>query len=247
MNAIIEFINAGGRTLRRVCPAHASAIGGVDRASVRAGSGPAQKGARNDSLRGLDAGAGEIGAAAVAGLTDGRGLLAACENGGKYVQAAPVTVSGSGGNDLSTLHPSARGASSKRSLAGMALTGAGNLFCWFGWRWRWEWRFGWSGDWRMVVRRDPAKHRSPEAVRVLLESCRNQLGIKRIIPVRCAAIGSPAICGVLRPVILIPPALAENLDKAEMRSVLLHELAHFKRGDLWVNHVQIVLQIALLV
>ena len=77
----------------------------------------------------------------------------------------------------------------------------------------------------------------------MLESCRRQLGIKRVIPVRCAAIGSPAICGVLRPIILIPPALAENLSMSEMRSVLLHELAHYKRGDLWVNHAQIFLQI----
>ena len=84
---------------------------------------------------------------------------------------------------------------------------------------------------------------APEAVRALLESCRRQLGIKRAIPVRCAAIGSPAICGVLRPIILIPPALAENLSGSEMRSVLLHELAHYKRGDLWVNHAQIILQI----
>jgi beta-lactamase regulating signal transducer with metallopeptidase domain len=84
---------------------------------------------------------------------------------------------------------------------------------------------------------------APEALRVLLESCRRQLGIKREIQVRCAAIGSPAICGILRPIILMPPALAENLGGSEMRSVLLHELAHYKRGDLWVNQAQILLQI----
>jgi beta-lactamase regulating signal transducer with metallopeptidase domain/tetratricopeptide (TPR) repeat protein len=84
---------------------------------------------------------------------------------------------------------------------------------------------------------------APEAVRALLESCRRQLGVARTIPVRCAAIGSPAICGILRPVILIPPTLAENLGESEMRPVLLHELAHYKRGDLWVNHAQILLQI----
>jgi beta-lactamase regulating signal transducer with metallopeptidase domain len=83
----------------------------------------------------------------------------------------------------------------------------------------------------------------PENLRTLLESCRMQLGIQRSISVRCAAIGSPAICGIRRPVILIPPVLAENLRGAEMRSVLLHELAHYKRGDLWLNHAQILLQI----
>jgi len=91
-----------------------------------------------------------------------------------------------------------------------------------------------------VIRQSTA---APEAVRALLESCRRQLGVRRAIPVRCAAIGSPAICGILQPVILLPPALAEKLGKAEMRPVLLHELAHYKRGDLWVNHAQIFLQI----
>ncbi len=83
---------------------------------------------------------------------------------------------------------------------------------------------------------------APQDVRALQESCGRQLGIKRLIPVRCADIGSPAICGFLRPVVLIPPGLAENLGMSEMRSVLTHELAHFKRGDLWVNHAQILLQ-----
>ena len=62
--------------------------------------------------------------------------------------------------------------------------------------------------------------------------------------VRCAPdIGSPALCGLWRPVILIHPTLAENLSRSELRSVLLHEIAHVKRADLWVNHVQILLQI----
>jgi beta-lactamase regulating signal transducer with metallopeptidase domain len=95
---------------------------------------------------------------------------------------------------------------------------------------------------RMVLSVTRQSAEAPEAVRTLLESCRRQLGIQRVIPVRCAEIRSPAICGVLRPVILIPPALAKDLSESEMRPVLLHELAHYKRGDLWVNHAQILLQ-----
>jgi len=96
---------------------------------------------------------------------------------------------------------------------------------------------------RMVVGVVRQSVEAPESVRTVLESCRRQLGIAWIIPVRCAAIGSPAICGILRPIILIPPTLVEKLSEAEMRPVLLHELAHYKRGDLWVNHAQIFLQI----
>jgi beta-lactamase regulating signal transducer with metallopeptidase domain/tetratricopeptide (TPR) repeat protein len=84
---------------------------------------------------------------------------------------------------------------------------------------------------------------APEEARALLESARRQLGIKAAVPLRCADIGSPAICGVFRPVILIPRRLVDNLGVSELRSVLLHELAHYKRGDLWVSHAQILLQI----
>ena len=96
---------------------------------------------------------------------------------------------------------------------------------------------------RLVAAMIRASVEAPPAVQELLDSCRRQLGIKRTIAARCARIGSPAIGGVWRPIILLPPGLAEDLDGSKMRSVLLHELAHYKRGDLWVNHAQIILQI----
>jgi type II secretory pathway component GspD/PulD (secretin)/beta-lactamase regulating signal transducer with metallopeptidase domain len=55
---------------------------------------------------------------------------------------------------------------------------------------------------------------------------------------------SPAVCGLFRPVILLPCSLAERLPPAQLRAVLLHELLHLRRGDVWVNCVQALLQIA---
>ena len=43
---------------------------------------------------------------------------------------------------------------------------------------------------------------------------------------------SPFVCGILRPVIVLPKNLLASLDDARMRQVLLHELAHVKRLDL---------------
>ena len=54
---------------------------------------------------------------------------------------------------------------------------------------------------------------------------------------------SPAVCGLFRPVILVPENLAPTLGAGHLRTVLLHELAHIKRGDLWVNLAQTILQI----
>jgi beta-lactamase regulating signal transducer with metallopeptidase domain/Flp pilus assembly secretin CpaC len=54
---------------------------------------------------------------------------------------------------------------------------------------------------------------------------------------------SPAVCGLLRPVILLPRALAEKLSAEQLRAVLLHEIFHLRRKDVWVNCAQALLQI----
>lgn len=54
---------------------------------------------------------------------------------------------------------------------------------------------------------------------------------------------SPAVCGLLRPVILLPRSLAERLSAGQLRAVLLHELIHLRRRDVWLNFAQALLQI----
>jgi Flp pilus assembly protein TadD len=43
----------------------------------------------------------------------------------------------------------------------------------------------------------------------------------------------PGACGLLRPTILLPEGLMEELTEAEVDTVLAHELAHLERKDLW--------------
>ncbi len=77
-----------------------------------------------------------------------------------------------------------------------------------------------------------------------LESCRERMGVKRKIGLKVSANAtSPAVCGLFRPVILVPQNLASTLNPNQLRAVLLHELAHIRRGDLWVNLAQTLLQI----
>ena len=54
---------------------------------------------------------------------------------------------------------------------------------------------------------------------------------------------SPAVCGLFRPAILIPQTLAEKFSDEQLRAVLLHELIHLRRRDVWVNFLQALLQI----
>jgi beta-lactamase regulating signal transducer with metallopeptidase domain len=77
-----------------------------------------------------------------------------------------------------------------------------------------------------------------------LEECRSNMKVRAKVGLKVSPnAASPAVCGLLRPVILVPQNLASALDTVDLRIVLLHELAHVKRGDLWVNLAQTLLQI----
>jgi probable HAF family extracellular repeat protein len=45
---------------------------------------------------------------------------------------------------------------------------------------------------------------------------------------------TPCVTGWLRPAILLPPDLAQTLTTEELRLTLAHEMAHVRRGDLWL-------------
>ncbi len=54
---------------------------------------------------------------------------------------------------------------------------------------------------------------------------------------------SPAVWGLCRPRILVPPGLVESLTPGQLTWVLLHELVHVRRGDGWIVLFQRVVQI----
>lgn len=55
---------------------------------------------------------------------------------------------------------------------------------------------------------------------------------------RAAAVACPQVSGCWRPWLLVPHGLAARLAPAELDAVLLHELAHLRRGDLRWNLLQ---------
>jgi beta-lactamase regulating signal transducer with metallopeptidase domain len=78
----------------------------------------------------------------------------------------------------------------------------------------------------------------------MLNRCRRELAITRTIQLRLSAgAPSPAACGLFKPTILMPALLPDKLSREKLRAVLIHELAHIKRGDLWINSTQTLLQI----
>jgi beta-lactamase regulating signal transducer with metallopeptidase domain len=97
---------------------------------------------------------------------------------------------------------------------------------------------------RQVAQQAQAASPSPDWLRELLEKTGVSAGVRR--PVRLKVrdgYESPAVCGLLRPIILVPRALVEQLTAVQLRAVLLHELVHVRRADAWVSCGQAVLQV----
>jgi beta-lactamase regulating signal transducer with metallopeptidase domain/Leucine-rich repeat (LRR) protein len=92
----------------------------------------------------------------------------------------------------------------------------------------------------LIAQSSPAQGQSLE---ILNQSCR-QLGIRRNIGLRLSPnTSSPAACGLFKPIVLMPASLTEDLSPDKLKAVFIHELAHIKRADLWVNFGQTLLQI----
>ncbi len=81
-------------------------------------------------------------------------------------------------------------------------------------------------------------------LRSQLKRCAIRMKFRRRVDLRLSPNAtSPSVCGLLRPVILIPDNLTGDLNAGQTKAVFIHELAHIKRGDLWVNLIQALLQI----
>jgi len=78
----------------------------------------------------------------------------------------------------------------------------------------------------------------------LLADTAKMLNLKRL-PEVCLSrkIASPAVFGVFRPVLLMPLENSRHLSREQLEHVLLHELAHIKRGDLKMHALFMLLQI----
>jgi beta-lactamase regulating signal transducer with metallopeptidase domain len=68
----------------------------------------------------------------------------------------------------------------------------------------------------------------------LMEECGRRLGVGLPVVAESAAVSSPAIVGVLAPVLLVPEGFAGYADD-DLRAVLLHEMAHIRRRDYGAN------------
>lgn len=61
----------------------------------------------------------------------------------------------------------------------------------------------------------------------------------------CGQVMAPTVVGLLKPTILLPLSLSSGLTPGQIELLLLHELAHLRRLDQWINMTQWVIETAL--
>jgi GWxTD domain-containing protein len=77
--------------------------------------------------------------------------------------------------------------------------------------------------------------------RLNILSARLRLSRPVVLLESCLA-GVPVVIGHLRPVILMPVGLLAGLPSSQIEAILLHELAHIRRHDYWINMVQTAIE-----
>lgn len=83
-----------------------------------------------------------------------------------------------------------------------------------------------------------------ENLQTLLDDCQREFGVSRKIELlETDAVQSPALFGLLRLRLLLPRGIGRQFAGRELRYIFLHEFAHVKRGDLWLNWLVTALQI----
>ena len=78
------------------------------------------------------------------------------------------------------------------------------------------------------------------ALHDLLVDLSQRLGLRRRPRLLISEPGTaPIAFGVFHPTVILPANLVRGLSSAQLRVVLGHELAHHKRGDLWLDRIQV--------
>ncbi len=90
------------------------------------------------------------------------------------------------------------------------------------------------------------RHQNPIPLELAnqFNAMKKALGVerRRIGLTLSSQVTSPCLFGIYRPQLIIPTSMAKDLSPVEIECVLLHELVHFKRYDLWFSWGMSLLQ-----
>jgi bla regulator protein BlaR1 len=101
------------------------------------------------------------------------------------------------------------------------------------------WIVAYASLWRRIHRE---KGRVSQRLAEEFQGCVRTSGLRRaprLIVTR--AVDNPAVAGLWRPVVLMPPGLADSMERESLRHVFLHELGHIRRWDLWLHWLSAIM------
>ncbi len=85
--------------------------------------------------------------------------------------------------------------------------------------------------------------RDPKVL-ALVEECRRLMKLRQQLElIETPIVQGPALFGVGRARLLLPFRMVETFSREELRYVLLHEMAHLRRRDVWMNWLVTALQV----
>ncbi|MFO1003062.1 MAG: M56 family metallopeptidase [Planctomycetaceae bacterium] len=103
-------------------------------------------------------------------------------------------------------------------------------------------RFGMSIVSSTRLRRTLQPITDSNLVKIIAEQT-SRLGLRQLPVVSlCERVSVPVVVGIIKPMILFPPALLCGLDPHQLAAILRHEMAHIRRYDLVVNLLQRIVE-----
>lgn len=88
--------------------------------------------------------------------------------------------------------------------------------------------------------------KAPVDLRLFSKQVAAHMGIQKKVKVWLSAhVTVPSVSGFIKPVILLPAAITSHLTVQQVEAILLHELAHIKRHDYFLNMLQSFIEMIL--
>ncbi|MGI6436188.1 MAG: M56 family metallopeptidase [Syntrophomonadaceae bacterium] len=92
------------------------------------------------------------------------------------------------------------------------------------------------------IRNEPQLNNAP--ISDILRSCQSVMNISKDIPIVATdIIHTPALFGLIKPRLLLPASIINKLTDDQFKYICLHELAHWKRKDIMINWITVILKI----
>lgn len=92
---------------------------------------------------------------------------------------------------------------------------------------------------RLMILRKRSSKAGEDTMRIF-RSCLEELGMDGKIDLRIGKVNSPMVFGLFSACVIIP---GEDIPKEDLRHIFMHELIHYKRGDVAVNYAVCLFEI----